>query len=384
MKVEIRKSHAQKAWVVGNGDVEMTVTVLGAQMAPVVFDRKNKHPMQPYYISPWQDEGLKIPCQPLVPLRGDFFCMPFGGNATPYKRERHPLHGEVAGTDWRLVDCVKKDTITTLTITCKTKVRHGKVTRELNLVDGHNVVYSNTRIDGFTGKTSMGHHAILAMPKKERSVLISMSPFILGVTCPHPFRRPENREYQSLAVGAEFKSLSRIPTIFKSPSVTDCSSYPARIGYADLIGLFDCPTDGVSWTAAVNTEEHWLWFALKNPVDMPGRLIWFENHGQHCNPWNGRNCCMALEDGCLYFDTGVAESAKQNIISKRGIPTCHDLKTKSPLVIRYIQGAVRVPPGFGMVKDVKFGVNRTTFISANDKRVSTSVCHSFLKAGILK
>ena len=383
MKAKVVSSCSQKAWVVGNDKVEMTVTMLGAHMAPVVFDRKSKFPIQPYYISPWQGEGLKMPVQLLAPLRGDFFCMPFGGNATPYKGEKHPPHGEVAGTDWKLADCTKKGAVTTLSITCPTKVRRGKVTNEMSLIDGQNVVYSNTRIEGFVGKTSMGHHAILAMPKKERAVLVSMSPFKLGVTCPHPFSRPENGEYQSLALGAEFKSLSRVPTIFRNPSVTDCSSYPARFGYADLIGLFERPAEGISWTAVVNTEENWLWFALKNPKQMPARLIWLENHGRHGNPWNGRNLCMAMEDGCLYFDAGVAESANQNIISKRGIPTCHDLKAKSPLSIRYIQGAVRVPSGFGKVVDVRFGSDTVTFVSATGKKVAAPVCHSFLKSGRL-
>ncbi|OGV69280.1 MAG: hypothetical protein A2283_23480 [Lentisphaerae bacterium RIFOXYA12_FULL_48_11] len=383
MKAGFAISHSQKAWVVGNNNVEMTVTLLGAQMAPVVFDRNSRHPIQPYYISPWQGEGLKMPVQLLAPLRGDFFCMPFGGNATPYKGEKHPPHGEVAGTDWELAGCAKKGAVTTLSIICATKVRRGKVIRELSLVDGHNVIYSTTRVDGFEGKTSMGHHAILAMPAKEKSVLVSMSPFKLGLTCPHQFSRPENGEYQSMAPGAEFKSLSRIPTIFKNPPIADYSSYPARIGYADLIGLFDQPKDGVSWTAAVNTEENWLWFALKNPKQMPARLIWLENHGRHGNPWNGRNCCMALEDGCLYFDAGVAESAKQNIISKRGIPTCHDLKKKSPFSLRYIQGAVRVPAGFGKVMDVRFGLDQVTFVSVEGKKVSMPVCHSFLKNGQL-
>ena len=77
-----RTIHSQASWILANGDVEVAVTKLGGQMAPVTFDRKSKAPIQPYHISPWQDEGLKdLPAAVLSPLRGDFFCMPFGGNA---------------------------------------------------------------------------------------------------------------------------------------------------------------------------------------------------------------------------------------------------------------------------------------------------------------
>jgi hypothetical protein len=262
-------------------------------------------------------------------------------------------------------------------------VRPGKVTREFSLVDGHNAVYSTTRIDGFAGKTSLGHHAILAMPDEERAVLVSMSPFKLGMTCPHPFSRPENREYQALEMGAVVKKLSAVPTLFKDNPVTDCSSYPARRGYCDLIGLFDDPSRKLSWAVAVNTVDNWLWFALKNPAEMPARLIWMDNRGRHGNPWNGRNCCTAIEDGCLYFDAGAAESAKPNIISRRGIPTCHDLKRGTPLSIHYIQGAVRVPAGFGKVVDAVPGDDKMVFVSADGAKVSVPVRHSFLETGKL-
>ncbi|MDD4869449.1 MAG: hypothetical protein PHR77_02720 [Kiritimatiellae bacterium] len=385
MDVDVRDIISQRSWVISNDQVKMAVTMRGAHMAPVVFDCKSKQPIQPYYISPWQGGGLSLTCRVLVPLRGDFFCLPFGGNATPFKGENHPPHGEVSGSLWTLFDSGRKDGLTTLTLDCETSVRPGRVTQQFSLVDDHNVVYNTTTIDGFMGKTPMGHHAILAMPKNERSVLISMSPFKFGMTCPHPFSQPANREYQALAFGAEVSDLSKVPTIFNDPAITDCSSYPARLGYADMIGLFDDPASSgtPSWAVAVNTAENWLWYSLKNPAEMPARLIWMENHGRHGSPWDGRNCCMALEDGCLYFDAGVAESSAPNIISKRGIPTCHDLKAGVPFSVRYIQGVARVPSGFGRVKDVKFGKDQATFISENGQKVAAKVRHTYLKDGKL-
>jgi len=386
MKAETKDIHSQRSWIIGNDQVELAVTRLGAHMAPVVFSRDGDPPLQPYYISPWQDEGRTPPCPVLEPLRGDFFCLPFGGNATPFRGEKHPPHGESAGSLYRLLDCGCDQGVTTLAVECETKVRPGRVTRRFSLMDGHPAVYSTTTMDGFSGKTPMGHHAILAMPEKEKSVLISMSPFQIGMTCPHLFSNPDNGEHQSLVIGASFDCLSRVPTLLKEEPVTDCSVFPARRGYADLVGLFEDPAkvkNQPSWAVAVNTVDHWLWFSLKDARILPARLIWTENRGRKGSPWNGRNCCMALEDGCLYFDAGVAESCGENLLSRRGIPTCHELTEGVPFSVNYIQGAVRVPRGFGRVSGVEFGADQVTFVTADGQRAVVRVRHSFLADGKL-
>ena len=77
---EMRTIHSQPSWIIGTQQMEVAVTETGAMMAPVTFYRDTDHPVQPYHISPWQDEGLKLDVPVLVALRGDWFCVPFGGN----------------------------------------------------------------------------------------------------------------------------------------------------------------------------------------------------------------------------------------------------------------------------------------------------------------
>src|SRR3954471_279357 len=77
---EQRVIHSQPSWVISTPQVELAVTERGGQMAPVTFFRDTPKPVQPYHISPWQDEGLKdLPAPVLASLRGDWFCVPFGG-----------------------------------------------------------------------------------------------------------------------------------------------------------------------------------------------------------------------------------------------------------------------------------------------------------------
>ena len=51
-----------------------------------------------------------------------------------------------------------------LQLELETHVREGRVTKEVFLREGHPVVYQRHTVEGFVGPTSVGHHAILAMP----------------------------------------------------------------------------------------------------------------------------------------------------------------------------------------------------------------------------
>ena len=84
---------AQPSWILATPQVEVALTQLGGHMAPVTFYRDSAQPVQPYHISPWQGEKHAYPVPVLVPLRGDFFCLPFGGNSDTVNGQKHPPHG---------------------------------------------------------------------------------------------------------------------------------------------------------------------------------------------------------------------------------------------------------------------------------------------------
>ena len=130
----VRDVHGQPSWILAGDDVEVAVTKLGGHMAPVTFDRRGR-PFQPYHVTPWQDEKREsFPAAVLAPLRGDFFCLPFGGNGAAYHGERHVPHGETATAAWTFAGRSRAaDGAETLTLTLDTKVRPGRVTKEVTL-----------------------------------------------------------------------------------------------------------------------------------------------------------------------------------------------------------------------------------------------------------
>ena len=68
------------SWFLRKGHVDAALTEVGGHLGPVCFKLGNKV-VQPYSVAPWATETIS-PTEPTIMrvLRGDFFCMPFGGN----------------------------------------------------------------------------------------------------------------------------------------------------------------------------------------------------------------------------------------------------------------------------------------------------------------
>lgn len=375
--------HNQPSFLLANDVVSVAITKRGGHMAPVIFGGSGEQQITPYYISPWQDEKpTEMPADVLVPLRGDFFCMPFGGNATEHKGEKHPPHGETATGLWSFVDCKTSESgVSRLTLSLDTHIRKGRVTKEISLHEQQPVVYQRHTIEGFVGSTSVGHHATLAMPNEEEIFAISTSPFCLGMTNPGIFSDPAQGEYQMLAVGKQFDDIKKIPTLFKDPQVVDCSRLPLQRGFADLFAVvadIDALNGTPAWTTAVNTKEHWVWFSLRDPQKLPMTAFWLENHGRHSFPWNGRNQCLGLEDICGYFADGLAASVNENTLSNQRIATAITCSDATPTDIRSIQGAVSVPATFDRVEEIGFGNNEITLRSESGQSVNVPLNYKFV------
>src|ERR1035441_3564324 len=128
--------HGQPSWRLASSSVEAFVTEVGGHLGPITFDRKGRR-LQPYSVAPWAEEQTDRSLPPIIKaLRGDFFCLPFGGNATPFGRERHPVHGETANARWRFRSLETKAGRSCLHLSLKTKVRTGQVDKRIWVVDG--------------------------------------------------------------------------------------------------------------------------------------------------------------------------------------------------------------------------------------------------------
>lgn len=343
--------HGQPSWRLTSSNVEVFVTELGGHVAPITFDREGGR-FAPMSVAPWAQE----PIDPALPacvrtLRGDFFCMPFGGNAMPLGDETHPPHGETANSRWTFEDLVQVGDRTTLHLSMQTAVRRGSVDKHISLVDGHNAVYSRHSISGMSGPISLGHHAMLKCPAEPGSGLISVSPFRFGQAYPEPVERPESGGASCLLPGATFHSLTEVQNVFGGRY--DLTHYPARRGYEDVVMLISDPALPFAWSAVSFPSQGYVWFVLKNPQVLRQTLLWFSNGGRDYAPWNGRHVdVLGVEELTSYFFTGLAESAGPNPISAAGHPTSLELDPDKTLEVNTIMAVARIPETFGCVTDI--------------------------------
>lgn len=310
-------------------------------IGPVTFKLGRKK-LQPFAIAPWAEEKTAASPPAVVRgLRGDFFCMPFGINSTPFKGERHPLHGETANRPWKLESAGAGKLHLSLT----TEVRTGRVDKYISLKPGETAIYQRHVISKMSGAMSLGHHATLNFPNYPGSGRISTSRFLHGEVVPSPLEDPASGGYSCLRVGAQTRSLTRVP--LANGGYTDLSIYPARRGFEDLFLLVSDDTQTFGWTSVTFPAEGYLWFALKDPRVLRQTILWVSNGGRHYAPWNGRHFdVLGLEEVTSFFHFGLAESATTNSLSAKGYTTCHLLNPKRPLTINYIMAVAAIPKSF--------------------------------------
>jgi hypothetical protein len=311
-------------------------------------------------------------------LRGDFFCAPFGGNSTPWRGEAHPPHGDTANSSWRLKAFERSGDRLTLHANLHLTTRAGTVDKFITLMEGQSAIYQRHVLTA-RGPITVGHHAMLKFPDAPGSGVVSTSRFVEAQVFPEAFEKPEERGYQSLKPGATFRSLERVPML--NGGTADLTRYPARRGYEDLVMLTADPKLTFAWTAVTFPRENYVWFSLRDPRLLRHTIFWISNGGRHYPPWNGRHVSvMGIEDVTGYFHYGLAESAKPNPLSRRGIPTVLQLTPKKPVMIPYIMGVAEIRSGFDRVKEIRKSGEGIEFVAASGKRATCAVEVDFLRA----
>jgi hypothetical protein len=346
--MKMRKIAGQPSWVLSSDCVEAAVTESGGHLGPVTFsvgDRK----IEPFHTAPFAEEksAQDLPAL-LQSLRGDFFCLPFGGNEMPWRGEQHPLHGETANANWKFIDLKTEDNLVDLKLACQTTVRPLRVEKLIRLRKGESAVYCRHAVIGGTGPMNFGHHAMLKFPAYEGSGRISTSPISFGQVYPGHFEDPVKGGYTSLKPGAEFASLDRVPLAVGGDA--DLTRYPAREGFEDLVMVSSTPGTDFAWTAVTFQDEGFVWFALKDPRVLVSTILWHSNGGRHYPPWNGRHrFVLGLEEVTSHFHDGLAQSARKNSLNARGISTVVKLNPHQPLIVNLIMAVAEVPKRFEKV-----------------------------------
>jgi len=375
----LRTILGQPSWRLATTGIESYITALGGHLGPATFSGSGKK-ISPFSVAPWHSEKLD-PATPNVlrVLRGDFFCCPFGGNAKPFGKEKHPVHGESANQPWKLETLQNAAAESAIHLSLQTKVRPGRIDKLLWLFRGHPAIYDRHIISGMRGPMDVGHHAMLKFPDEIASGIVTTSPFVHGQVYPGQFEDAATGGYSILQRGAVFDDLQKVPQM--DGGIADLSRYPARRGYEDLVMLQADQNLPFAWTAVSFPKQRYVWFALKNPRILRSTIFWLSNGGRHYAPWSSRHVgVLGLEEVTSYFHEGLAESATRNPLNKLGFSTAFKLDAKHPLRVNYIMACLPTPAGFDGVKRIEpdDAGESVTLISKSGKRVKARVDLAFL------
>lgn len=357
----VEKIASAESWLIHKGHVEAALTQQGGHLAPVTFKIGSKR-ISPFEIAPWANDTLE-PGTPkiLQVMRGDFFCAPFGGNATPHNGEKHPAHGESANGVWTFEGAEQNAKELAASFSLKTSIRPGQIRKKVRIVGSQTCIYTRHTLSGMAGRLPMGHHPIIKFPDEPMSCFVSCAPFVHGQVYPCAFENPATKGYQSLKPGATFKSLHQVPMI--DGAMADLTHYPARPGFEDLVMMVTNPKVRLGWNAVTFPREGYVWFTLKDTNVLRNTVLWISNGGRHYAPWSSRHVhVMGIEDVTAYFHCGVAESANDNPLSKAGMPTAIDLSPDKPFDVNYIMGVAAIPAGFDRVANIRAADDRKSII----------------------
>ena len=360
--------HGENSHHLTTPELDLSVTARAGHMAPVVFHLPGRD-VSPYALAPWLPN--EFPDQPpvLAVLRGDFLCLPFGG------QPNGPPHGDPANAEWALVSQDARS----ITLRQKTTDSGASIEKILSTRPGHHAVYIEHRISELDGDYNYGTHPVLDLSGLPGAAArISVSPFRWASVCPGLFSDPARGECQALKPGAEFADLREVPLM--AGGTTDLTRYPSRPGNDDLVMMVsEAPQPGqpFAWSAAV--MDGCVWFSLKNPADFPATLFWMSNGGRSAAPWNSRHTGrIGIEDVCSYFGHGLEESRKAPLAAL-GIPTSRSFRAQETVSLRNIQAAAAVPETFGMVTRIRpAGENSVAITGESGEEITIPIAWEFV------
>jgi hypothetical protein len=344
----IEYEYGQPAYILDNGKIRVSITVQGGHLRASFPHRSGR--ADPFFVAPWWNEApLATEDHITQVLRGDFFCLPFGANADPYRGVKYGVHGITASGGWELDS--RREQGEEREITLALPAYGGQVTKRLCLEPAAAVLYCEHTIQGIDGRLPGGHHAVLQFPAAEGSGRIDFSEPVAGFSFPQRLEDPAGRGYSLLSPNVEIQDRTRAPTVYGD--TVDLTRYPLHCGYEDVVQFVSDASRQFCFSSATFAGEGYLFFQLKDPRVLSSTLLWRSNGGRHYPPWNGRvRGALGLEEVASYFAYGAKQSAEPNPLSKRGWKTCLELDRNRPTRVRLIMGLTAVPAGFSGVRDI--------------------------------
>lgn len=307
--------------------------------------------IRPLHAAPWIHETSELPDSlDLVErqLEGDFFCAPFGNTGG------RPIHGWTANGRWDR-DASGGNEAATHSYQLEKAVSGASVKKHFTVITGHPFLYQCHEFTGGSGHLSVAHHAMVHVPGGAR---LSFSEKQFGVTPLEALETDPERGHSMLAYPQRFDNLGCVKDA--SGNIVDMRTYPFAQNHEDIVVLAEKQGASLGWSAALAPLDGFVFIAIKDAKRLPETLLWMSNGGRNYAPWSGRHeAVLGIEEaatGCHH--TGQFGSATEP--SPHGLPCGLNLSPGGTIEIRYVFGAIPVPPGWSRIADIRVAKSQLT------------------------
>jgi hypothetical protein len=291
----------------------------GAQVWRPAFRLPDGRWVEPLATAPWGAAGDRsgAPGLPghLADLGGEFFCLPFGGNAgildplpgweaAEAGGGPDPMHGPAANDPWHLVAATGLMAEAALDLP-------GMALRRRITAEGTSLLVEvGIRLDA-PRRVPVAFHPNLRLPDRPKSLALTA-------------RFAEGRSYPGrigpgviFAPGARFTDLARVPGL---SGPVDLTKLPIGARCDDVVMLFGCEPS----IEATYPDEG---FRLRLTWDarLPHCMLWLHDRGLDDPPWGGRFRTLGIEPMAAAFDLPEGMSTGDNPLRQDGHATCLDL-----------------------------------------------------------
>jgi len=325
--------------------------------------------VDPFFVAPWWGEGrqeLAGTCDD--PLRGIFFCFPFGMSGN-YGGINRPCHGFVPARNWKL--CESKDG-RSVTMSITVPEEHATVEQTVSVQPGETVLYISDTITGAEGAYPVGFHPTLRIPEQIGSAIVDLSDYARCITAPTHIEDPAKGGYCALPKDYEVTDETAVPTVYGE--MVNLKQQPFTKGFDDIyMYVFDQSHD-FDYGAISVPSEGYLYFQLKNPAQLSNSMIWTSYCGRHYAPWNGRvNGCIELGAATNYFFYGLPGANSPDPLTEAGF-VMHHTFDGSPRTYKLICGVVEIPSDYPGVASITKKDDKTIVITGRDGSVIETAC----------
>ncbi|HUP03240.1 MAG TPA: hypothetical protein VMU19_04590 [Bryobacteraceae bacterium] len=274
---------------------------------------------------------------------GHFVCIDGFGNPSPEERRAGlNMHGEAYLQPWKLVSAEKQGATTTVKFTVNLPLREENFTRQLQMVDGENIIYVDSELESqvaFDRTANWGEHPFLFSPFIEPEKTVVDMGGTRSKTRTYPGGRGGGRI--PFTQGTDF-TWPMAPGTDGKP--VDVRVVPSGVAWSAHTTTLMDPAGKYGWVTIMNTGRHYLLGYVFRREEFP----WVQNYMQYSTDgWMGRG----LEFATQPFDLPHRDMVELGKMFDT--PVYRWLPAKSKIGSRFLLFWVKSPEGMTHVDSVR-------------------------------